>query len=393
VFFGEIALSLEKIKAMYVKRFIEKSIKNHLQKSNDIVVVYGARQVGKTTMLNKILDESEFLCLKINAEELMYNDIFSSRDLSQMKQLVQGYQLVFIDEAQTIENIGINIKILHDAMPNLKIVLSGSSSFDLSNKIKEPLTGRTKTYLLYSLAYCELKEIYNDFELTNRVKSSLVIGEYPRLSLLDTRQEQIAHLRELASAYLYRDLLIFKRIKHARKLYDLLKLLAFQIGNTVSINELSNKLKIQNETVESYINLLEQAFIVFRVSGFSRNLRKEISKQDKIFFYDLGIRNSIINNFAPLDGRNDVGQLWENFLMVERMKNNQYNERFCNTYFWRVYTGAEIDCIEDCNGSLFAFEFKFGKKIPKIPKTWRDNYPQATFDYVNQTNFLNFIAK
>ncbi len=376
---------------MYIERVIEQKIIDYLKTSNDVIVVYGARQVGKSTMISHIISKIDLQTLKINAEELKYNTIFSSRDLDKMNELVEGYELLFIDEAQTIENIGINIKILHDANPTLKIILSGSSSFDLSNKIKEPLTGRTKTFLLFPLAFSELRSQFNKFELKERLKQSLVLGEYPKLTHLKTSKDKVSHLKELASSYLYKDVLTFTKIKNANKLYDLLRLLAFQIGNTVSILELSRSLKVKSETVERYIDLLEKAFIIFRLSGFSRNLRKEIRKQDKIFFYDLGIRNSIIENLAPLENRTDVGQLWENFLIVERLKKINYHELYRKTYFWRTYTGAEIDYIEEYDDKLFAYEFKYGKKIPKAPKTWIATYKNASFDYVNRDNFFEFI--
>ena len=376
---------------MYITRKIEKSILNTLIETNDIIVLYGARQVGKTTLINKVIEKVSLRVLKINAEELKYASLFSSRDLEKMATLVANYDVLFIDEAQTIENIGINIKILHDALPKLKIILSGSSSFDLSNKIKEPLTGRTKTYMLFPFSFSELEEIHNRFQLQDLLPDFMVTGGYPRLIQFKTRKLTIAHLRELASSYLYKDVLEFSNIKHSKKIYDLLRLLAFQIGHTVSIHELSKNLKISSETVDRYIDLLEKSFIVFRLSGFSRNLRKEISKQDKIFFHDLGIRNSIINNFAPLEDRTDVGQLWENFLVSERLKQTHYNQLYKQTYFWRTYTGAELDYIEEYDGKLYAYEFKWGKKIPKVPKSWVVNYKNSEFDYINRDNFLDFI--
>ena len=376
---------------MYITRKIEKSILNTLIETNAIIVLYGARQVGKTTLINKVIEKVSLRVLKINAEELKYASLFSSRDLEKMATLVENYDVLFIDEAQTIENIGINIKILHDSIPKLKIILSGSSSFDLSNKIKEPLTGRTKTYMLFPFSFSELEEIHNRFQLQDLLPDFMVTGGYPRLIQFKTRKQTIAHLRELASSYLYKDVLEFSNIKHSKKIYDLLRLLAFQIGHTVSIHELSKNLKISSETVDRYIDLLEKSFIVFRLSGFSRNLRKEISKQDKIFFHDLGIRNSIINNFAPLEDRTDIGQLWENFLVSERLKQTHYNQLYKQTYFWRTYTGAELDYIEEYDGKLYAYEFKWGNKIPKVPKSWVVNYKNAEFDYINRDNFLDFI--
>ncbi len=377
---------------MYITRKLEEVIISHLQTQNDILVIYGARQVGKTTLVKKVLEKVTFKSLQINAEELKHQLVFSSRDLAMMQSVVEGYELVFIDEAQSIENIGVNIKILHDALPHLKIILSGSSSFDLSNRIKEPLTGRTKTFMLYPLGFLELVNLYNTFELKEHLKQALITGGYPKLYSLQTLQEKIAHLNELASAYLYKDVLQFARIKHAKKLNDLLRLLAFQIGNTISINELATNLKTSSETVERYIDLLEKAFIVFRVSGFSKNLRKEISKQDKLFFYDLGIRNAIINNFSSIEFRNDIGQLWENFLLVERQKKLNYSLENRNIYFWRTYTGAELDYVEEYKGKLNGYEFKWGTKKVKPPKSWIENYKNAEFNLINRGNFLEFIT-
>jgi len=376
---------------MYISRKIEQAIIDHINSSNDIIVIYGARQVGKTTLIQNILENVALKHVSVNAEELKYQSVFSSRDLNVMKQLTEGYDLLFIDEAQAIEDIGLNIKILHDAIPQLKIILSGSSSFELSNKIKEPLTGRTKTFMLYPISFSELHSLYNSFELKTHLREALIIGTYPKLYAFPFRNEKIAHLSELASSYLYKDVLQFARLKHANKLYDLLRLLAFQIGNTVSIHELATNLKTSSETVERYIDLLEKSFIIFRVSGFSKNLRKEIRKKDKIFFYDLGIRNSIINNFSPIEDRTDVGQLWENFLFIERQKKLAYTQQVRNCYFWRTYTGSELDYVEEYDGKLFGYEFKWGKKTPKAPKTWIDTYSNSTFTYINQDNFLDFI--
>ncbi len=376
---------------MYIQRYIEQRLIESLTRSNQIHIIYGARQVGKTTLINKVLDKINRKTLRINADELVYNNVFSKRDLRLMKELVEGYEVLFIDEAQNIQDIGINIKILHDSTPQLKIILSGSSSFNLANKISEPLTGRTKTYILYPIAINELINSYNKFEIRQSLSDYLTIGTYPKLFNLETRKEKISHLHELSSSYLYRDILQLANIKHSNRIYDLLKLLSFQIGNLVSINELARNLKLSNETVENYIDLLEKSFVIFRLSGFSKNLRKEIKKQDKIYFYDLGIRNAVINNFSNLEFRADRGQLWENFLIIERMKLNSYWEEHKNLYFWRTYTGAEIDFIEEYDGELHAYEFKWSTKTPKPPKTWLETYKNATFDYVNRDNFLDFI--
>ncbi len=376
---------------MYIHRKLEEKITQRLLHFDDIIILYGARQVGKTTLINKVLQKLNKKFLRINAEESIYNSVFSQRNLQAMKELTQGYEILFIDEAQVIENISINIKILHDAVPELKIILSGSSSFELANKIQEPLTGRTKTYLLYPIAVCELNQIYNRFELKQLLPDLLIYGAYPKIFNLPVRQDKISHLLELSSAYLYKDIFQLAHIKYSHIIRDLLKLLAFQVGSPVSIHELAITLKISSETVERYIDLLEKSFVVFRLSAFSRNLRKEIKKKDKIYFYDVGIRNAIINNFSNIDYRNDIGQLWENFIIVERLKKNVYNEMHKNIYYWRTFTGAELDFVEEYDGKLTGFEIKWGKKIPKPPKTWLQTYTNARFEYINRGNFLDFI--
>ena len=376
---------------MYITRYQETHILNDVERTNQIIIIYGARQVGKTTMIKHVLQKIDGKTLEINAEELKYHSVLSNQDLSKMKELVAGYDILFIDEAQKINNIGINIKILHDAMPTLKIILSGSSSFDLANKLQEPLTGRTKTYMLYPIGFCELQNLYNSFELKQKLEEFLVLGAYPRLLHIEGRENKTSHLKELSGAYLYKDILELANVKHSNKLYSLLRLLAFQVGSLVSIHELSNSLELSSETVERYIDLLEKSFVITRLSGFSKNLRKEISKRDKIYFYDLGIRNAIINNFETLTDRTDVGQLWENFLVTERLKANENNQNYVNRYFWRTYTGAELDYVEEKGGKLYGFEFKFGTKKQKIPKTWIEIYSQEN-KVINKENYIDFIT-
>ena len=308
-----------------------------------------------------------------------------------MKLLIEGYDLLFIDEAQRIPDVGINLKILHDALPNLKIIATGSSSFELANRTKEALTGRTWTYELFPISVGELRQQQNAFQLQQRLEEFLRFGSYPDTLQFANSTDKVHYLRELSSAYLYKDILEMASIRHADKLRKLLQLLAFQIGSEVSPNELGNALGMSKDTVNTYIDLLEKAFVVFRLSGFSRNLRKEISKMDKIYFYDLGIRNVVIDNFQPLDLRMDVGALWENFLVIERRKRNAYTAQFANTYFWRTYTGAELDYVEEANGQLSGFEFKFSRKLAKAPASWIAIYPGATFTVINQDNFLPFL--
>ncbi len=364
---------------------------DRLLNSSKIIILYGARQVGKTTLAQQVISQLPYKSLLINADEIRYHDVLSGRDLPKMKLLVEGYELLFIDEAQRIPNIGINLKILHDALPNLKIMATGSSSFELANRTQESLTGRTWTYTLFPIALTELRQAYNSFELDQQLEPLLLYGSYPETLNLGNQADKMRFLYELTTAYLYKDVLEMATIKYADKLRKLLRLLAFQIGSEVSLNELGNSLQMSKDTVASYLDLLEKAFVIFRLSGFSRNLRKEVVKMDKIYFYDLGVRNALIGNFNLLEARNDVGALWENFLVVERFKRNAYQNRLVQPYFWRTYTGAELDYVEEQNGQLAGFEFKYSRKVTQPPKAWLSNYPDATFQGINQSNYLDFL--
>ncbi len=376
---------------MFISRNILTEVKRRLAEDYaKIIVIYGARQVGKTTLVEKLLEEfQDKQILSIDGDSFKYRNILSSSDPDKLAELVAGKDLIFIDEAQRIENIGINLKIMYDKFRNLKIIVTGSSAFDLANKVKEPLTGRTYTYRLYPISFLELQNQQNSFELKEQLEQRLIYGSYPNLLSIKNNNDKKEYLNNLVADYLYRDVLEFQNIKHSNKLKDLLLLLAFQIGSEVSFHELGKKLNMSRLTVESYINLLEQAFVVFTLRGFSRNLRKEVNKKPKIYFYDLGIRNALINNFAHLDLREDTGKLWENFLVVERLKRNEYKRYFCNKYFWRTYTGAELDYIEEYDGNLYGYEFKW-QKTAKAPQAWLENYSKE-FATINKDNFLDFV--
>lgn len=375
-----------------IARLITNTIRQQVSESNKIIILYGPRQVGKTTLVRELINTLPYRSLQVNADELVYQTVLSTRDLTQMKLLVEGYELLFIDEAQRIPDVGINLKILHDALPDLKIIATGSSSFELANRTKEALTGRTWTYELFPISMGELRQQQNAFFVQQRLDELLRFGSYPDTLQFPNTTDKVRYLRELSSAYLYKDVLEMASIRHADKLRKLLQLLAFQVGSEVSPSELGTVLGMSKDTVNTYIDLLEKAFVVFRLSGFSRNLRKEVSKMDKIYFYDLGIRNVLIDNFQPLDLRTDVGALWENFLVIERRKQNAYTGQFANSYFWRTYTGAELDYIEEANGQLAGFEFKFSRKSAKAPASWLANYPGASFEVINQDNYLSFIS-
>ncbi len=375
---------------MKIERSLLPIIKSEFTKTNKILIIYGARQTGKTTLSNDILKQIKGKILKINADELKYIDILSSRELRKIKLLISDYDVVFIDEAQRIPDIGINLKIIHDNMPHIKLLVTGSSSFDLANKVKEPLTGRTSTYKLFPISLLELRKTHNEFELQSRLDEFMIYGMYPDLLKYNSYKNKEKYLRELSSSYLYKDIFDISNIRNTSKIRDLLKLLAFQIGSEVSLNEIGNNLGLNQETVNNYINILEKSFIIFRLGGFSRNLRKEISKRDKIYFWDLGIRNTIINNLAPANMRNDIGQMWENFIIAERLKFLSYNEIYASSYFWRTYTGAELDYVEEKNGELFAYEIKYKKPKLKAPSTWINNYSN-NYKCITTNNFWEFV--
>ncbi len=377
---------------MKFERDLFSRLKSELKSKKKILLLFGARQTGKTTLSEDLIKKTtEGSVLKVNADELRYNAILSSRDLSQLKLMMEGYDMLFIDEAQRISDIGINLKLIHDNMPDIKILATGSSSFDLANKVKEPLTGRTLTHILYPISMSELRKVYNPIELQNMINQFLIFGLYPEVLNLQSANEKTKYLSELSGSYLYKDIFEISSIRNPGKIKDLLKLLAFQVGSEVSLNEISNKLGINVETVGSYIDLLEKSFVVFRLNGFSRNLRKEVSRKNKIYFWDLGVRNTLIDNYANLDMRTDKGALWENFIIAERLKYLSYNQIFSSSYFWRTYTGAELDYIEERNGELCAFEIKFSKAKPHAPQTWLDNY-SSNYQCITSHNFWEFVT-
>lgn len=377
---------------MIIPRIIEKNIIQTITSSNKVIVIYGPRQVGKTTLCKSIIQQLKYKTLSIDADQPKFIDVLSSKDSQALQELVAGYDLLFIDEAQRVPEIGLTLKIMVDHIPHLKIIATGSSSFDLANQIGEPLTGRKWTYTLYPIAQLELAQLYNPFELKSTLVQRLVWGSYPEIFALAGQDIKYRYLQELIASYLYKDLLALGGIKQPRKIRDLLKLLAYQIGQEVSLNELGSQLNLDAKTVARYLDLLEKTFVIFTLSGFSRNLRKEVTKMNKYYFFDLGVRNSIIDNFKTVNDRNDVGALWENFLMVERKKRNHYIQQGTASYFWRTYTGAEIDYIEDVGGQLHGYEFKWRSKKVRQPLSWTNTYPGSTFSVINSENYIEFIA-
>lgn len=376
---------------MNIKRRLHPIILDRLTQTKKAVIIYGARQVGKTTLANAVIQQLGLKTLSINADEYRHHEVLSSRDSRQLKALVAGYQCLLIDEAQRLPDIGLNLKILIDTCPDLKILITGSSSLELAERIAEPLTGRKWTFKLYAIAQLELADSCTPFELNEQRDARLIWGSYPEIFDMESDVLKQAYLREIVADYLLKDVLHMAQLRRSDKLYDLLRLLAFQIGNQVSIHELAQQLSLASDTVRHYIDLLEKSFVIQKLGGFSRNLRKEISKTAKYYFCDLGVRNALIQNLNPLSLREDVGRLWENFLIIERFKTNEYLQQGGQAYFWRTYTGAEIDYVEERQGVLSGFEVKWKSKA-KIPKTWQETYPHARWQCISSSNWIDFVS-
>ncbi|PKO06318.1 MAG: hypothetical protein CVU41_07575 [Chloroflexi bacterium HGW-Chloroflexi-3] len=359
---------------------------------NRVLLIYGPRRVGKTTLLQKTLSETTLKYKLDSGDNILTQQILSSQDFSKILDYVEGYELIAIDEAQNIPNIGMGLKIIVDQVPGIKVIATGSSSFELAGQVGEPLTGRKQTLVLYPLSHMELAQTYNRYELVQNLPNYLIFGGYPEVLQTSSHIERIDIINEIANSYLLKDLLVFERVKSSRILLDLLKLLAFQLGCEVSLNELATQLSIDVKTVQRYLDLLEKAFVIYRLNGFSRNLRKEVTSKSKYYFLDTGIRNALIAQFNNLDQRNDVGQLWENFLMIERLKLRSYSRMPANPYFWRTYDQQEIDLVEERDGMLYGYEFKWShNKETFAPKHWKETYSNAEFITINQKNYMNFI--
>ncbi len=361
-------------------------------KPNKVLVIYGPRRVGKTTLLHRFLDQTPLKYKLDSGDNIRTQQALSSQDFAQILAYVEGYQLLAIDEAQNIPNIGMGLKIIVDQTPDIYVIATGSSSFELAGQVGEPLTGRKVTLSLFPLAQMELRSTYNRFELREKLEDFLIFGAYPEVLLAPTRRERIAILTEIADAYLLKDILALDRIKRSRTLFDLLKLLALQVGSEVSISELATQLGIDVKTVKRYLDLLEKAFVIQRLSGFSRNLRQEVANKSKYYFLDNGIRNAILAQFNRLDQRSDVGALWENFILMERLKYRAYALLPANSYFWRTYQQQEIDLVEEREGKLYGYEFKWQAKKPIVPpKVWRETYENSEFRAIHPGNYLDFV--
>ena len=378
------------------KTLIERSILQDFIgqiKPGKVLILLGARRVGKTHLIKQLVthlkaDETLFL----NGEDQKTVDRMAVRSVENFKLLLGKAKFLILDEAQNIPEIGLKLKLLVDELPDIHVIVTGSSMFELNNKLGEPLVGRSHIMQLYPFAQLEYQTQENIIQTDAKLEQRLIFGSYPELIHLADIQEKTDYLEGLVNSYLLKDILAYEGIKKADKILDLLRLIAFQIGSEVSLDELAVNLKgISRNTIESYLDLLSKVFVIYPVKGFSRNLRKEITKSSRWYFYDNGIRNALIRNYNSLNLRNDTGQLWENYLMSERMKINAYLKRRVNCYFWRTYDQQEIDLIEESSSHLAAFEFKWNKRKVKTPVAWKNNYPEATFDVIHNENYLDFV--
>lgn len=356
-----------------------------------VLILYGPRRVGKSTLLKNLIKSTSLKWRMESGDDISVRQLVGSQSIKTIGEYVEGYDLIIIDEAQNIPQIGNGLKIMTDHFPKLKIVVTGSSSFDLSNKVGEPLVGRQHVYTLFPISQGELSKMMNRHDLKKKLDSYLVYGSYPEAITLKTLSAKKDFLHHLVNAYLLKDILALESIKSSRTLQDLLRLLAYQVGSEVSLNELATKLKIDVKTVGRYLDLLEKSFIIISLSGLSRNLRSEVTSKKKYYFYDCGIRNALINNYNPIAMRNDVGQLWENFMFMEFMKKMHYHKIYSHYFFWRTYSQSEIDLIEDRNGKLQGYEFKWGDRKFKTPNEWISAYPGSRITCVTPENYLDFI--
>lgn len=371
-----------------IERLLYKSIEDKLFKGK-IIVLLGARQVGKTTLLKQMLQKQEHV-LWLNGDEMQVQNLFDNASADRLLSEFNGNKIVILDEAQRIKNIGLRLKLVADSDSDIQIIATGSSAFELANKVNEPLTGRKWEYQLFPLSFGEMAAHHGKMKEMRMLPHRIIYGYYPEVVMNDG--DEMETLKLLTDAYLYKDILSWENIKHPDKLHILLRALAYQIGSQVSLNELGQMCSMDSKTVERYITLLEQCYIIFRLPSFSRNLRNELKASRKIYFYDNGIRNALIADFNAPEIRQDVGALWENFVISERMKSNGYYRRWVNRYFWRTKQQQEIDYLEEGGGKLHAYEIKWNPKAKaSFTKTFSDAYPQADFQVVTPENIADFL--
>lgn len=374
-----------------LKRDIYDRITNYLVPGK-VILLLGTRRTGKTFLLKKIMENSNFKIMFLNGEDFQQTFFLQSKSLNEFKNVLGNCQLLVIDEAQKIPDIGQVLKLIIDGIEGIRIIVSGSSSFDIINKAGEPLTGRKFTFLLFPFSEKEYSPVEDVFQRSANLKHRLVFGNYPELLNINNLSTKADYLKEIVNSYLLKDILSFEGIKNSLKILNLLRLVAYQVGNQVSYHELGNQLNISKNTVERYLHLLSQSFILFKLEGFSKNLRKEITKSSKWYFYDNGVRNTLIANINAIELRQDTGQLWENYILSERIKYQYNTGMLVNNYFWRTYDKQEIDLIEEREGKLFAYEFKFRDKSINTPVQWKKNYPDAGYSVITPDNYKEFVG-
>jgi predicted AAA+ superfamily ATPase len=373
-----------------IPRYIEKQILDAL-KPGVVIGIFGARRVGKTFLMKKIKEELKGKILFVQGDDLSTAEILSSQKTEQLKRLTSGYDYLFIDEAQMIPNIGQSLKLVVDNIPELAVMVSGSSSFDLKNKIGEPLVGRSKYFHLYPISELEWG-ITEDF-ITSKanLENRLIFGSYPQVAIALTDEEKKDKLESIKDGYLLRDILELDNIKNSLFILNLLRLIAFQIGKDISYAELAQNLNVNKKTVMRYLELLEKTFVLFSLTGFSKNLRSEYSRTPRYYFWDNGIRNAVISNYNAINTRDDIGALWENYCISERIKTVQYKNLYSNKFFWRTYDQKEIDYLEERGGLIYGYEFKWGNSRVNEPKLFKDTYSNSEYLVVNKDNYLDFL--
>ena len=371
-----------------IERLLYKTIENKLFVGK-IIILTGARQVGKTTLLKQLLRQKEGV-LWLNGDELQVQNLFANASADRLLSEFSNSKIVILDEAQRIENIGLRLKLIADSDSEVQVIATGSSAFELANKVNEPLTGRKWEYQMFPLSFGEMVAHHGKLKEMRMLPRRIIYGYYPEVVTNDGNEVEI--LKLLTDAYLYKDILSWESIKHPDKLQTLLRALAYQVGSQVSYNELSQMCSMDSKTVERYINLLEQCYIIFRLPSFSRNLRHELKSSRKIYFYDNGIRNALIADYRAPEVRQDIGALWENFVIAERMKSNEYYHRWVNRYFWRTKQQQEIDYLEESGGKLHAYEMKWNPRAKaSITKTFTEAYPNTEFQVITPENIADFL--
>ncbi|MDO5527657.1 MAG: ATP-binding protein [Prevotella sp.] len=377
---------------MYIKRIIAEKIAERMQ-PNRAVLIFGARRVGKTMLIKQITDGFAGKTMMLNGDDMDIQALLGDSSIANYQRLFSDVELLVIDEAQNIPDIGKKLKLIVDEIPGIKVIASGSSSFDLKNKTGEPLVGRATQFFLTPFSQAELSQTENVLDTRRNIETRLIYGSYPDVVLAKSNVIREEYLRDLVDAYLLKDILSIDGLKNSSKMRDLLRLLSYQTGSEVSYDELGRQTGMSRNTVERYLDLLSKVYVIYRIGGFSRNLRKEVAKAGKWYFYDLGVRNAVINNFSPLAIRQDTGAIWENYIISERMKRN-YNLRLNHElFFWKTYDRQEIDLVESASDmSLEAFEIKWGDKHPKCPVAFANAYPDATFTVLNRDNYIDYIT-